>query len=145
HNIINQPCTPHIRRHCNQRSLAYIVNWIECVSIHNRDIVHAHFRLLCEYSLGCVDQSVSIHFTFANLSFHTFQRTRKHQRLLPLCCIEVGIARTHSQTIRLANNRPNHNLNRQIQITHHALDDCHLCSVLLPEECLVRFNDMEEL
>jgi hypothetical protein len=65
--------------------------------------------------------------------------------MFSLFSVQIGVARTHRQSIGFAHDRTNHNLHRQIQIAHHAPDDCDLRRVFLPEERRVRFDGMKQL
>ncbi len=68
----------------------------------------------------------------------------QHQRLLSLLQIEISVARTHSQPVRLAHNRTRHNLHRKFQVAHHAANNRHLRRILLPEECRIRLDNMKQ-
>src|ERR1700674_2289310 len=67
------------------------------------------------------------------------------ERGFPLLRAEVGITRAHRQAISFAHDRANDDLDRQIQVSYHAVDDGGLSCIFLSEEGHVRFDDVEEL
>ena len=64
---------------------------------------------------------------------------------MPLFGIQIGIARAHGQAVRFADDRANRDLNREIQVAHHAADDGHLRRIFLSEEGDVGLDDVKQL
>src|SRR5713226_10570673 len=77
-------------------------------------------------------------------SVHLHQRTKQHKRGPPLLWVEIGIARAHGQPVRLAHDGTDDDLNRKVEVAHHAADDRRLSRVLLPEESDIRLHYVEE-
>src|SRR6185312_4035869 len=73
------------------------------------------------------------------------QRTMEYQSLPPLVSRQIPVARTHGQAVRLADDGANYDFHWEVQFADHFLQDGDLRRVLLPEERLVRPDDMEEL
>ena len=59
--------------------------------------------------------------------------------------IQIGIAGTLRQSIRLSHNRAAHDLQVKIQIPYHPTDHCQLLGILLAKIRPVRRYDMEQL
>src|SRR5581483_9345119 len=58
---------------------------------------------------------------------------------------EVSIARTERQTVGFARDRADFNLNRHVEVAHHAPDYGYLCGIFLSEERDIRLDDVEQL
>src|SRR2546423_1528232 len=68
----------------------------------------------------------------------------QNQRLPALLRVEICVARAHRQPGTLAHNRTDLDLDRNIQISYHAADDRHLCSILLSKKGSIRLDDVKQ-
>ena len=59
--------------------------------------------------------------------------------------LEIRIARTHRQSIRLAHDRADDQLHIHIQVAHHPPQHCNLRGVFLPEEGAIGPHNLEQL
>ena len=73
-----------------------------------------------------------------------FERTIENRCGFPLGGIQVLIPRADRQTVGLADRRYRGNFDGNIQIRHHAPDDCQLLHVLFAEIGAVRPDDVEQ-
>ena len=69
----------------------------------------------------------------------------EYQRSLAFLRTEVGISGTLGKAICLTDNGAAHDFNVQIQIQHHAFDDCQLLGIFLAEICPIGCDDVEQL
>src|SRR5205809_2430491 len=74
-----------------------------------------------------------------------FERTVENRCGFPLGGIQVLIPRADRQTVGLANRWYRGNFDGNIQVRHHAPDDCQLLHILFAEIGAVRADDVEQL
>src|ERR1039458_7396311 len=117
--------------------------WIQAVWIYDFEIIETN-RFFSRYFFA----ARSYQFFRATLPAlpqlpHPQQRPMQYQSLLSLLAIEISVARTHGQSVRLPHNWTRHDLHRKVQISHHAPNDRHLRRVLLSKKRHVRFEDVK--
>src|SRR5208283_656236 len=106
--VVDQTRRTHKCGNRNQRTLRHILHRIEAVRVYDLEVIDTYRAFLGEFRASGGGQFRRPVLARAHQSPHLLQRSMQRQRPLPLQGIEVGVARTHCQSIGLAHNRTAH-------------------------------------